>query len=184
VHEEIFKQLVEYNFFKFVKFENIPSADINRIKGSLKAGYFYPTSFDTYYDVDGEYLVESGFKSYLSEIAIGLKKRGCLMNIGEEKQIYDSKRKSSSGEDYFQHWIEINGKRENVFEGYLSTFNYSKKYLDKLVQIIDNSLKSCKRLERAHLITSYDGVMICLLTDDEFRLLFEICKPLNNRFIK
>jgi hypothetical protein len=184
VHEEIFNMLVEYSFFKFVKFEKIPTADIDRIKSSLKEGYFYPATFDTYYDVDGEYLVESGFKSYLSEIAIGLNKRGCKLTIGEEKQVYDSQRKSSSGEQYFQHWIVVNGKKINIFEGYLSTIDYSKRYLDKLVEIIDNSFKSCNRPEKAHLITSYDGIMICLLTDDEYRLLYEICRLLNNRFIR
>ena len=72
-----------------------------------------------------------------------------------------------------------------IFEGFLGYSNFYSAYLNKLVEIVDKVLERNAKLERVHLITSYDGVLLSILTNDEYDKLKEICKPLKNtRFIK
>jgi hypothetical protein len=131
-----------------------------------------------------DYLVESGFKSYLIEISEGLRKRGCNAVVGNEYQSWNSENTRQTGNQEEIHWIEFNGKKEIIFEGIQRGEKSYLLYFNKLIELIDKTLKASKKEERVFQITSYDGVFICILTHNEYLLLKEICKPLKNKFVE
>ena len=148
----------------------------------MSEGYFYPPSFQVYFDIELEYLVESGFKYYLTEISNGLKKLGCKADVGIEYQTMNNEKKSFVKEEEI-HWIEFNEKKEIIWKGNKKDKNSYEIYLKKLIELTNKVLEESKREERVYQITSYDGVLICLLTEEKYLLLKEICKPLKNKFI-
>ena len=186
IHEEVYKDLVSNNLLPGItKIENQEEIE-ERIKSSLKSGYFYPSeSFNKYFDIEGEYLVEDGFNHALTNILTSIEAWGVSSQIGEEFQKYNDEIKSESGESHWDHWIIVDNEKEVIFEGFLGNSDFYTAYLNKLVEIVNKVLKRNSKSERVHLITSYDGVLLSILTNEEYLKLEEICKPLKNtRFIK
>ena len=183
LYDEIYKNLLRNHFLKFSEDSNIQKEEVEQVKRNLKDGFFYPPNFLTFYDIEMSYLVEDGFKSYLTKISEGLKKRGCEATVGEEYQSWNSG-KTSLNETHTQvHWIEFNGKQEIIFQGSQGDKNRHEIYFKKLIELINKTLNAARLQERVFQITSYDGVLICILTDKQYSLLKEICKPLRNKFI-
>lgn len=183
VHEEIYNKLLTNNLLHLSMDKEKEKSEIESIKRNLSEGYFYPPSFQIYFDIEIQYLVESGFKSYLTEIAEGLKKLGCKAEIGNEYQtIYNDMNDSSKNNEQI-HWIEFNGKKEVIWKGNKKDNSCYDIYFKKLIELTNKALIESKKEERVYQITSYDGVIICLLTEKQYLLLKEICKPLKNKFI-
>ncbi|EHO11455.1 hypothetical protein HMPREF9714_01349 [Myroides odoratimimus CCUG 12901] len=182
IQEEIYNKLLSNNFLHLSKEDEKQKSEIESVKINLSEGYFYPPSFQVYFDIELEYLVESGFKYYLTEISNGLKKLGCKADVGIEYQTMNNEKKSFVKEEEI-HWIEFNEKKEIIWKGNKKDKNSYEIYLKKLIELTNKVLEESKREERVYQITSYDGVLICLLTEEKYLLLKEICKPLKNKFI-
>ena len=111
-----------------------------------------------------------------------MKKLGCKADVGIEYQTMNNEKKSFVKEEEI-HWIEFNEKKEIIWKGNKKDKNSYEIYLKKLIELTNKVLEESKREERVYQITSYDGVLICLLTEEKYLLLKEICKPLKNKFI-
>jgi hypothetical protein len=184
IYDEIYTKLLKNKLLKFSKDAEKQKEEIDQIKRHLKDGYFYPPELNTFYDIEIGYLVRDGFKSYLTEISNGLIKRGCKSLIGKEYQSWNSEMNSQVENRKDIHWIEFNGKKEIIFKGNLKDNNLHEIYIKKLIELTNKALKESKKQEKVFQITSYDGVFISILTDKEYSLLKEICKPLKNKFVE
>ena len=182
--EEIYEKLLQSKLLQFSKDGEKEKEEIEHLKSSLKEGFFYPPNLTTFYDIEISYLVKDGFKSYLTEISNGLTKRGCKALIGKEYQSWNSGVSLQTEIDKDIHWIEFNGKKEIIFQGSLTDNNLHEIYTKKLIELTNKALLESKKQEKVHLITSYDGVFISILTDKQYTLLKEICKPLKNQFVE
>ncbi len=184
IFDEIYTKLLKSKLLKFSKDAEKQKEEIDQIKRHLKDGYFYPPEVNIFYDIEIGYLVRDGFKSYLTEISNGLTKRGCKALIGKEYQSWNSEMNSQVENCKDIHWIEFNGKKEIIFQGNLKDNNLHEVYIKKLIELTNKALKESKKQEKVFQITSYDGVFISILTDKEYSLLKEICKPLKNKFVE
>nr|WP_309760816.1 hypothetical protein [Flavobacterium sp.] len=183
IFEEVYQKLFDNNFLHFSDDLEEQKNEIYVVKSNLKDGHFNPPSSQIYFDIEIDYLVESGFRTYLIEISEGLKKLGCKAEVGNEYQSWNSEKTNDSKNNEQIHWIEFNGKKEVIWQGSQRDKMCYDIYFNKLIEIINSVLKESAKEERIHQITSYDGVFISLLTDNQYSVLKEICKPLKNKFI-
>lgn len=188
--EEIFDLLVKNKLFKFPK-EELSEPEVKQILSSLSYGYFLPDRNNSltyfYVQTDSKTSVhyEDSFKNDFEPIANGLRRRGCNVEIGKEYfSMEQLKNKNNVFEYFIEHSIEINGEKELIFKGKVDFLNYDFAYFDKLVEITNRALNAGGRSEKVHLVGVGDGTMICLLSEKDFLLLEEICKPLSNQFFK
>ncbi len=181
--QEIFKNLKAAGLLKWInELENKKIIE-KALKESLQHGrLFFIDPLYTYYDIEGETLVEDGFKSYLEDIGTGLKKRNCPLNISEEYQDYDTQVLSENGEKQFTHWIIVNGKKYVIFQGFLGETAFHQIYFNQLTQMVEDILIAGNRPERVGLFTSADGVSLALLSPLDFNSLKAICENLENQF--
>lgn len=160
-----FFNLTEQSELERTKNEMVKSKDeLNFFSGTLR-GETMDFTDNRFYSIDCEELFEiGGLTEYLDKVKPTFEKLNLELKYVNEK--------SEQSEDYWEHTIELNGKKYKAFDGVFSDNDWGIAYAN-FISILNDQLELQNSNNRFYPIRCDNGGEMVLLTNEQFEIVRE-----------